>query len=616
MDRCYRYILSLILIIFPLSLFANIQKNETDSILKIVRIADNKDQLELLFKNIEKYKGNISLIKVADEEATKRRNHFYSALANRSYVYYYAMKGNRDSMKYYLDRTNESLSKFETQGSSDGFNKEYDKRYQATKIMVVATLATIYIDEGKYNLALNAINKGMNDPVIGNTTKFKKQAYGLTGIAYLYTKKPKEALENFKKAYKLDDEMRLQKGSEDAYVGNYSYYTAMEGAVIAYNFLKKYDEALVVADSLKGKLDEEYRQSLLLRKDYKSDDFMYNFLKHRILCYSALANIHLNNPKLARKELDQVERFVFEISNTATHQDFDIYHHVEIEYYLAIKDYATAEKYATNLTKRLTVAEHTYTYMETYKLLSKVLSEEGRNREAYNLLYDLYNINDSINAVNFSKEFAEMETKYELTEAKLMIAETNLRWETTQKILIVFIVSFCLSILIIYIIWKNKKELKDKNLQLYKRNKEIELRNVEILKLQALEIHEEKEVKEETSDQYTVILEALDEYLIKSQVFLDPDVTRESVAVKIGTNRQYLIEAIKERRGKTFNEYIYSYRIKYAYELIVNHRDKTISDILQESGFHSRATFYNVFKEMYGMTPSELRTILDEKELN
>lgn len=619
MNKYYRCFFSLVLIISPLLLYADQQQNESDSILAIVNKADKQERLELLYKSLEKYRGNISLMKSLDKEATSRGDHFYSALANRSYVYYYAMKGNRDSMKHYLNCTKDHLDQFNIQNNSKEISEDNKKRYEATKIMVVATFATIYIDEGKYNLALSIINKGVNDPVIGNTISFKKQAYCLTGIAYLYTKKPKEALDNFKKAYDIENQIMHQKESKAANVGKYSYYSAMEGAVMAYNFLKEYDESILVADSLKGKLDEEYKQIKLLRGDNSNDDFMYNFFKHRILCYSALANIHLNNLKLARKELDQVAKFVSSISNTTTHQDFDIYHHIEIEYYLSVKDYVTAKKYATNLTKRLTVGEHTYTYLETNKLLSKVLSEEGRSKEAYNLLYDLYNVNDSINAVNFSQEFAEMEAKHELAEAQLMVAEANLKWQNTQKILIILTISFCLSIIISYIIWRNKKELKAKNIQLYKQNKAIELRNIEILKLQSIQIPiepVEKSRKEDTLDQYDIILEALDNYLLESQAFLDTDITRESVALKIGTNRQYLIEAIKEKSGKTFNEYIYGYRIKYAYELIVNHRNKTISEILQESGFHSRATFYNVFKEIYGMTPSELRGILDEKEID
>ena len=107
------------------------------------------------------------------------------------------------------------------------------------------------------------------------------------------------------------------------------------------------------------------------------------------------------------------------------------------------------------------------------------------------------------------------------------------------------------------------------------------------------------------------IIHKLNEYLQETRCFLNPELTREELAIQICTNRQYLIEAIKENTGKTFNEYIYSFRLEYAHEQIINDRNKPISEILFEAGFQTRTTFYKSFKETYGLTPNELRRILN-----
>lgn len=82
------------------------------------------------------------------------------------------------------------------------------------------------------------------------------------------------------------------------------------------------------------------------------------------------------------------------------------------------------------------------------------------------------------------------------------------------------------------------------------------------------------------------------------------------LALAIGTNRQYLIEAIKAQTGQTFNEYIYSHRVKFAYTLIEANRSKNLSEVGTESGFLTRSTFNRAFKEVYGMNPGEFKELL------
>lgn len=607
----YLYLFSILFLSTISSLtYAGGNEQEADSIMNIINKATGKEKLELLDHYSGLYQNNMLLTKELKDEASKQNNQLYLSLANRKMVYYYATKGNRDSMKLYLDKTNEHLSLFIQEGKYESSSDKDKEKYKTTKVMVVATKATLFIDEGKYNLALNEIKKGLNDSIICKTDIFRSQAYSLVGIAYLYTKKPSEALDNFRKTIEIESEIESRKGSKDSYAGKYRYYSAMEGSTIAYNFLDKYDEAILLADSLSSKIEEEYKHCKTLRGDNSDDDFKYKFFKNRILCYSAQANIKKGNAKTAREQLDEVKQFVAEISTSSIHQDFDIYYLIETDYYLSVGNHEKAKEYASLLTNKVSIKKQPYSYLQSNLYLSKTLNAGGKSKEAYDLLYRLYNTNDSINAINFSNEFAEMQTKHELKEAGFLVKEANLKLKNARMILLVLTVFFLLSLLVVYIIWKNKKLLKNKNLLLYKQYKEIELRNKRIVELQSThnDITTDSIIDE---DVYGVIMEKLIQYFSESKAYLNSDITRESIALAIGTNRQYLIEAIKEKTGKTFNEFIYSYRLKHAYELIVSNNDQTISDILEKSGFHSKATFYNAFKDAYGMTPSELRNILN-----
>lgn len=604
----------LIIVAFILAIPSYIEaKNNTnllDSILNVIKKNEGKERLEVLEKYGALYENDLPLAKELEKEAIRQDNQLYMAIANQRLIYHFAVEGNRDSMKIYVNKTNKHLTLF-LEEKYKSSNKEYKAKYSKIKAIVVATKATVYIDEGKYNLALNEIRKGLNDSIIGKADDFKNQAYSLIGIAYLYTKKPVEALANFRKSIAVNEKREATQGEEDKIKGGYRYYSGLEGSAIAHNLMKEYQKAIQVVDTLINRIEDEYQHIKLIQGENSNETFKYNFFKNRALCHSAQANIKMGNAVVAKQQLDEVGKFVSQISvEGQVHQDFEIYSTCLIEYYMLVGNYDKAMSLATSLADRVSLEYQPYSFMTVNLLLSEVLSAKGQNKKAYDLLYTLYNTNDSINAINFSNEFAEMETKHDLNEARFLINEANLKLKNTRMILALFVVFFLLSILVCYIVWRNKKILKDKNLQLYKQYKEIESRNKKITELQS--IHKNILVNEnQDEDTKSEIMEKLAQYLSETKIYLNSDITRENIALAIGTNRQYLIEAIKDKTGKTFNEFIYSYRLQFAYELLINNREQTISEILQESGFHSRATFYNAFKDAYGMTPSELRNILD-----
>lgn len=88
----------------------------------------------------------------------------------------------------------------------------------------------------------------------------------------------------------------------------------------------------------------------------------------------------------------------------------------------------------------------------------------------------------------------------------------------------------------------------------------------------------------------------------QEKVFIAPDITLESLAAQLGTNRTYLSSAIKQYSGKSFSDYINSYRITYAQELLK--QGITLKNVEYSCGFTSSATFYRQFQKITGMSPA------------
>jgi AraC-like DNA-binding protein len=91
--------------------------------------------------------------------------------------------------------------------------------------------------------------------------------------------------------------------------------------------------------------------------------------------------------------------------------------------------------------------------------------------------------------------------------------------------------------------------------------------------------------------------------------YIDGDLTLQKLADRLSIPVNHLSQIINERLGQNFFDFINSYRVKEAQELLVDAAKKhyTVIAIAEEVGFSSKSAFNAVFKKHVNMTPSEFR---------
>lgn len=80
----------------------------------------------------------------------------------------------------------------------------------------------------------------------------------------------------------------------------------------------------------------------------------------------------------------------------------------------------------------------------------------------------------------------------------------------------------------------------------------------------------------------------------------------EDVAEKFNYNPSYFSRFYKKFMGITFTEYLNSVRLDAAYKEMRD-TDKTILEIALDNGFATNKTFYNVFRNKFGLSPQKFR---------
>ncbi|GAB6012682.1 helix-turn-helix domain-containing protein [Viscerimonas tarda] len=118
----------------------------------------------------------------------------------------------------------------------------------------------------------------------------------------------------------------------------------------------------------------------------------------------------------------------------------------------------------------------------------------------------------------------------------------------------------------------------------------------------------EEEIYHETEEEKALTKKA-HEFLVKDKTFQNIDLTLDFMAKELNVNRNQLSKAINRSAGKNFNTYINEYRVKEAIKMMSDKKMNRMSvdAIALEAGFGNRISFYQAFKKMTGLSPSDFR---------
>jgi AraC-like DNA-binding protein len=93
------------------------------------------------------------------------------------------------------------------------------------------------------------------------------------------------------------------------------------------------------------------------------------------------------------------------------------------------------------------------------------------------------------------------------------------------------------------------------------------------------------------------------------KLYLDPELNMLKLSQELGFPSHLLSQAINQKEGKNFFDFINTYRVEEAKSMLSNLKfnHHSVEGIGYECGFNTKATFYSTFKKQTGETPAEYK---------
>ncbi len=94
-------------------------------------------------------------------------------------------------------------------------------------------------------------------------------------------------------------------------------------------------------------------------------------------------------------------------------------------------------------------------------------------------------------------------------------------------------------------------------------------------------------------------------HMAEQKPFLDDNVSIESVAASLGTNKTTLSKMVNDNFKMNWRQLLNYYRIKEAVTLLAKNPQMGMEQLRKDSGFNSVSTFTSSFSRFTGCTPGE-----------
>lgn len=503
--------------------------------------------------------------------------------------------------------------------------------------------------------AINVLHKILDDPEIAKKTEKLINVYSLLINEYLVQKNYSLSLYYIYKSIKIEKE-RSTYSLVSLYVDMAGIFSNLHLMEQAFEYIADCHRLL---DKEEGKSDTNFGKLLIWRLYvYEMELFCYyqerNYQKMEEVAYmqSELVNkispdkfnsLFWNEEEADANNLPQLSLAVAQIHQGKKNEALSNYRIAErflikypekleksksflfLDYYIEADSLERANEFVNKFKRNYYANQDTINqeYASLLSLQARLYAKLGNYKDAAHIMQNVNAIKSKL-LIKMKVEFPqEMEYLCEAINQDIILHHENANY---KFVFIRLLFTISLFPLLFFFFCKYRKcanSIQMKELKILTLEKECESNNLilgninsEFQQLKVLFMYRStRNVSQDQAVSLPVVsskrdlsslFSRLKRLMDEEKLFLDPDISREKVAQILSTNKQYLSEAITQYAGLTFTNYIIAFRLSYACNLLL-HTSDTIESVASQSGFSSARTFYRLFRQKTGVSPTQFR---------
>lgn len=342
----------------------------------------------------------------------------------------------------------------------------------------------------------------------------------------------------------------------------------------------------------------------LVKKDYAAagkyaleakelaDRYGYSLVYSRI--YMVLGEVAMQ-----RGDLAEAEKLLENGFRYARHSDYDFYFELALPYgrmLIGSGRYGEAETFLSETLDEIDRNDNIRYRYQVLELLSELYDRKGDTDDSYRFYKMAVSSRDSILNVNKDASFNSVLNLYEDATMQNILLQ---RKYDMYVIAFVCILSILAGAFFFYRYFQQNRLYKEliRHYQDYMKRTE---------RLRKYLNREDVPKEEGAADE--ALFSKLEKLMTEDRVYRSNEVSLDKLASMLGTNRTYISRVINRYADKSFWGYINMYRIADATSMLSDpDNDIPIKNIYEILGYNSPASFFRVFKDEVGCSPSTYR---------
>ena len=107
---------------------------------------------------------------------------------------------------------------------------------------------------------------------------------------------------------------------------------------------------------------------------------------------------------------------------------------------------------------------------------------------------------------------------------------------------------------------------------------------------------------------FDALMQRISLLMDQQKIYTNTNLKVSDIASLLGVNSHYVTDCIRQKKGCSVTQFINKYRLEHAKRLLRSQQETKHYSIWLEAGFASEQSFYRIFKQYTGQTPSEWKS--------